>query len=402
MGKKTKSAIDYYVLFRDDSEHARQSNRNSSVSKPDECDDEASYLWCHIGKLTARQARGVQIKLNLEFKERFEQEKNSRCTNILEQIRADWSRLEQMRLLVQRGLDLAAHELTPSQRPLMQQQKTGFVARSPSGKEKLVISKKDVSALLFQCERLFQSERSFIQLLPLPTLIDIWHSIGCPTDVEPLRCTAIAWLRKTFPQKKVSVIGPKSCSDAVELVFKSSLDDQEMTASQREVLKKCVDVANSVREVDDCKDMNIENKYRLAQANIAATPPLPEGHPPAKPSEQIAEPAILSTTQDDAPEAGTAAVKEQEKPSKPKAKKANTVAKRLENLLHRRPDLDEATAESLAALLKCSKTAIINTQIWKQMVARRITKPGSLTKDDRASDKGAGKEALDSIEFDGN
>ena len=36
------------------------------------------------------------------------------------------------------------------------------------------------------------------------------------------------------------------------------------------------------------------------------------------------------------------------------------------------------------------------------MVARRITKPGSLTKDDRASDKGAGKEALDSIEFDGN
>jgi len=91
------------------------------------------------------------------------------------------------------------------------QRNAGLVARSPSGKKSLVVSKTNVSA------DIPQSVRSFVQLLPLPTLTDIWHRVGCPTDVEPLRCTAIVWFRETLRKEKIALVGQKYCPEPVSL-----------------------------------------------------------------------------------------------------------------------------------------------------------------------------------------
>jgi hypothetical protein len=272
---ETESAIDYYVLFQDLSKYAQRLNHSGESEQREGKGSVAQFLWCYIGKLTARQARGVQTKLDLEFKKKFVEEcpwymdlnelmikglKESQCPyggRIVGRRQAS-SHVSQCETTKP---DVVFLEYTSDQRLKMLQEKR-VVARSPQGTEHFVVSKtKAIAPKIW---------RSFVHLLPFPTLTDMWHRIGCPTDVEPLQCTALVWCRETFWKETISLVGEKACPEEIELVFKSSLDDQKMTVSQREVLKKCVDVANSVREVDGCKDMNIENKYRLAQANIAA------------------------------------------------------------------------------------------------------------------------------------
>ena len=250
MGTETESAIDYYVLFQDLSKHARRlKHSGESELQVGKEDSAVQFLWCYIGKLTARQARGVKIKLDLEFKTKFEKA-------------CPWY-MDLNESLIK--------EVKESQFQMLQEK--GLVARSQQGTEHFVVSKtKAIAPIIW---------RSFVQLLPLPTLTDMWHRVGCPTDVEPLRCTAVVWCRETFWKEKISPVGQKMRPGEVELVFKSSLDDQEMTVSQREVLWKCVDTANRVRRADGGgKDTDIKkNKYRLVQENTAAAPPMLEGQP---------------------------------------------------------------------------------------------------------------------------
>ena len=293
MEKETESAQDYYVLFQDLSKHAQRLNQSGESELREGKEGSAvQFLWCYIGKLTARQARGVEIKLDLEFTTRFEnecpwyQELNERLIKtVRESNRSRSTTIGHQQDVSQKYQgettkpDVVFLKYTSAQRLQILQEK-GLVARSDQGTEHFVVSKtKPIAPKIW---------RSFVQLFPLSTLTEIWHRVGCPTGVEPLRCTAVVWCRETFWNENISSVGPKMCPEEVEIVFKSSLDDQGMVASQREVLKKCVDVANRVREIEGCKDMNIENKYGLVQENI-------EGQPPAKPPKQIAESAHKPT-----------------------------------------------------------------------------------------------------------
>jgi len=69
------------------------------------------------------------------------------------------------------------------------------------------------------------------------------------------------------------------CPEEIEMVFTTSLDDQKMTVSQREVLEKSADIARRIREKYD------------QDASIAAPtpPPIPEGQSTTKPSKQSVE-----------------------------------------------------------------------------------------------------------------
>ena len=312
MEKETESAIDYYVLFQDLSKYAQQSNDGKEGGA-------VQFLWCSIGKLTGRQARGVEAKLDLEYKTRFEKEspwyldlnellmkgareskysgksrivgyrravsQESPCeTTVGKFLPGSWELFEELcdespqnnsqlrqNKKTSSKPEMVFLELTPALR-LQIQQKKGLVARSNQDTETFVVSKAEAIAPKIW--------RSFVQLLPLSVLTDIWHRVGCPSDVEPLRCTAVVWCRETFWNEAISLVGQKTCPEDVDLVFKSSLDEQEMTEPQREVLWKCVDVANRVRKTDGSKEMPTKKRqYKLAQANIAATPPMLEEQP---------------------------------------------------------------------------------------------------------------------------
>ena len=239
--------------------------------------------------MTSRQARGVQTKLDLEFTTRFEnecpwyQELNERLIKtVRESNRSGSTTIGHQQDVSQNSQgettkpDVVFLKYTSAQRRQILQEK-GLVARSDQGTEHLVVSKtKPIAPKIW---------RSFVQLFPLSTLTEMWHRVGCPTGVEPLRCTAVVWCRETFWNEIISSVGPKMCPEDIEIVFKSSIDDQKMTDPQREVLWKCVDVANRVREIEGCKDMNIENKYGAAKPSEHT----PEHAPKPKPKKNTEE-----------------------------------------------------------------------------------------------------------------
>ena len=286
MEKETESAQDYYVLFQDLSKYAQQPNDGGEHAGKGSA---VQFLWCYISQLTSRQARGVQTKLDLEFTTRFEnecpwyQELNERLIKtVRESNRSGSTTIGHQQDVSQNSQgettkpDVVFLKYTSAQRRQILQEK-GLVARSDQGTEHLVVSKtKPIAPKIW---------RSFVQLFPLSTLTEMWHRVGCPTGVEPLRCTAVVWCRETFWNEIISSVGPKMCPEDIEIVFKSSIDDQKMTDPQREVLWKCVDVANRVREIEGCKDMNIENKYGAAKPSEHT----PEHAPKPKPKKNTEE-----------------------------------------------------------------------------------------------------------------
>ena len=389
MEKETESAQDYYVLFRDAKkgikkqgeflEKLEMQGRSISSDSNDipSLDGLATYLWCYVGKLTARQARGVQAKLDLDLKKGFEEEYR-------------WDELGRYRFIIAitEGLNWNSFKFTPVQH-FQIHYNAGLVAQSHSDKKKIVNPKTDVSS------RIPQSARSFVHLLPLSTLTDIWHRVGCPKDVESVRYTAIVWIRKTLREEKISQIEQKADPEEVELVFKLSLDDQEMTEYQREVLRKCIDIANRIRGIDDCNNFNIENKYGLALDNIVVAPPsVPEGQPTTKPSEQIAESVAPTKTK-----------KKQVKSanSKPQNPTDGAINDALWTFIRKNKEAaknysaerfaDELRSQKKNPIKKCTASAIKATRMWKEhiMPLRRREKTISLdacgnTRDDRAKD----------------
>jgi hypothetical protein len=68
---KDTEAIDYYILFRDIEPFP------VSILAFLAEDDNASYVWSHVGKLTDGQAESVRDKLDSKYREKFVQELNN-------------------------------------------------------------------------------------------------------------------------------------------------------------------------------------------------------------------------------------------------------------------------------------------------------------------------------------
>ena len=217
MEKETESAQDYYVLFQDLSKYAQQPNDGGEHAGKGSA---VQFLWCYISQLTSRQARGVQTKLDLEFTTRFEnecpwyQELNERLIKtVRESNRSGSTTIGHQQDVSQNSQgettkpDVVFLKYTSAQRRQILQEK-GLVARSDQGTEHLVVSKtKPIAPKIW---------RSFVQLFPLSTLTEMWHRVGCPTGVEPLRCTAVVWCRETFWNENISSVGPKMCPEDIE------------------------------------------------------------------------------------------------------------------------------------------------------------------------------------------
>lgn len=189
--KENQSATEHFVLFRDLSEP-----KSRLLSEPGLLlGDMASYAWADVGKLTGLQAKIVRTKLAQEFDELFEKEARDngwRCSDMNAPYR--------------------------SSRPLK-------------------IPRKD---------------RSFVELLSLPTLRDIWQHVDHDSSTCLLELTAVIWNAKTFGSKyELWVSGEGFSQEEIELFFKSSIADQKLTPCQQEILKKCADIASRVRETDD-------------------------------------------------------------------------------------------------------------------------------------------------------
>jgi hypothetical protein len=111
--------------------------------------------------------------------------------------------------------------------------------------------------------------RSFVELLSLETLMDIWNRFGYFQHMDLLRRTAGIWVLETL-EKNCNIHTKRNSyrPGMTRLFFKSIvLNDKKyiptLTLRQQVVLGKCVDIANSIRIADGCETKNIENIYRV-------------------------------------------------------------------------------------------------------------------------------------------
>ena len=119
--------------------------------------------------------------------------------------------------------------------------------------------------------------RSFVMLLSLETLTDIWQRFGYLSHMDLLRRTAGIWVLETLEKnREVHTKKNHYHPEKIKTIFESLvLDDKKyisaLTLRQLVVLGKCVDIANSIRAADGCEAENIENIYRaLLEKNSQA------------------------------------------------------------------------------------------------------------------------------------
>ena len=110
--------------------------------------------------------------------------------------------------------------------------------------------------------------RSFVELISSTTLRDIWRRYGF-IETNMLWRMAAVWFNEQqngkFVTSEIEYSEYRPSPEEAEEKFKSVLDSQEyflaLTERQMNVLDKCVNTINNIRECHGCADRNIENRY---------------------------------------------------------------------------------------------------------------------------------------------
>jgi len=206
---------DYYVLFRDVSAPqsriigtpigARQ--QHSALL----CCDTASYVWGYVGTLNGCQAKIVREIIDSEFDDKFN----------IEALENGW---------VCEGIRNAAN---PAVR--------AYVPTYVRGVYHSKVPKKD---------------RSYIELLPLPTLKDIWQRFVYAPSMCVLEHTAGIWVMETSWETQYELSTNEEIFNPAEteLLFQSSIAGQKLTPFQQGVLARCGDIAKNAQDAGGKKD----------------------------------------------------------------------------------------------------------------------------------------------------
>ena len=261
---------DYYILFRDADAPAPTSDIYKKRCEQQDLliADKASYVWGYVGKLNDSQACVLQTRLDGEFEERLIEKFGGSDADSP----ADY------------GLEIATRK--PGVLSFLAEVSSDLTFLSnvspnhrfwffPEGdellqiKEVLSIRAKNDLDLILKLHRLTfpKTHKSFVQLLPLKTLVDGWRRIDCYRNMDLLRHTAAIWFIGASSgkfdltlEKNHNPISP----DIAETVFKSVVIDDEyiqlLLPHQLGVLAKCINIANRIRMWDDGEN-NIENQY---------------------------------------------------------------------------------------------------------------------------------------------
>jgi hypothetical protein len=287
---KIGEAIDHYILFRDTNDPTPIDYAKRLRQRDLLIGDNSSFVWGYVGELTRPQAKTVQIRFDFEFEEGFEEgfkkeHNSSAASEDTGEIMIMPNKPGALDFLVQLSPDLEflAHA------PLDQ-----FVKIQPKTKEEEqrilaeLMPRAAGSAPDF-CSRYVpnvlrssKADRSFVELLPLYTLEDIWQRVGYDPNMDVLRHTAAVWFCETLCGSTFNSSGGGCSPEETELIFRSSIDEQifQITLRQRVAMEKSVGIVNSIREAEGNKDRNLENKYRVAVSGGAV--PVPEPPPTTK------------------------------------------------------------------------------------------------------------------------
>jgi len=255
MARKKEVAVDdYYILFRDtavptptDIEYKKRSKQEDVLIS-----DKALYVWGHAGTLNDRQAEIVKKGFDSYVDERLKSEPGYLVPS-LDSIPYDiefQSRMYKMTVVLHEpaSRDFFA-QVSPnlaffSHVPL--HQTIRIYPESTAEKWQIIYALQDSSVqkrhgfdfhfwFPDREEKIesYKRHRSFVELLSLKTLKDIWRRFGCLSHMDLLRRTAGIWVRETLEQNHI--IGTKKNSyhpENIKTIFKSFvLDDKKYIPS---------------------------------------------------------------------------------------------------------------------------------------------------------------------------
>jgi|GEM_PF-3172464 len=279
---------DYFVLFRDtavptptDIEYKRRSEQEDVLLS-----DKALYVWGYAGTLSDEQAEIIKQRIKSYVDERLRLESGFLATNLGDTPEIGFqSRTYKMTIVPRKP---ASRDFFAQKLPNL-----GFLSYVPLHRKVRIYpesteeKKKIFNALRswFRQQRhgftfhLCYNEkpedfephkrhRSFVELLSLETLMDIWQRFGYFQHMDLLRRTAGIWVLETMEKSEVHTKKNRYHPEGIKTIFKSLvLDDKNyiptLTLRQQVVLGKCVDIANSIMTADGCEATTIENIYRV-------------------------------------------------------------------------------------------------------------------------------------------
>ncbi|MDR0327680.1 MAG: hypothetical protein LBI05_05215, partial [Planctomycetaceae bacterium] len=286
--KEPVAATDYYILFRDtavpaptDIEYKTRADQEDVLLS-----DRALYVWGYAGTLNDERAEIVKQRLKSYVDERLRLESGFLAKNLGDTPEIGFqSRTYKMTVMLRK---LASRKYLARKVPDL-----GFLSYVPlhqivriypeSSTEKWRIihalrswiaqTRYGYSFRLWNNVKPEEFEphkrhRSFVELVPLETLMDIWSRFGNCQHMDLLRRTAGLWVLETLEKNREIHTRKNSYHpEKIKTIFKSLvLDDKNyiptLTLRQQVVLGKCVDIANSIRAADGGGAENIENIYR--------------------------------------------------------------------------------------------------------------------------------------------
>ena len=301
MEQETEVKTDeYYILFRDTKDPKPIDYAARCLQQDLLIGDKASYVWSYVGNLDSNQAREVQARLDLEFGEKFQKEREPSAINFDEipvaklnnkndfvwynrdtkQARREIQKLvlvnkifvvpyqpAALDFLAQISPNLAFLSIVPPN------YKVRIYPESAEEEERIIeeLKRRPAKARRYFKFWLFPRKkesinrhRSFVELFSLETLVNMWGIFGHHPPAELLRRAAGILVIKTLENDRVHPLGRGYNTEKIKRSFNLRVISKgyisTLTSRQLEVFWKCVDIVQSIRTEDGYEDQ-FENKY---------------------------------------------------------------------------------------------------------------------------------------------
>jgi hypothetical protein len=315
-GETTELDVDdYYVLFRDATVPAPTDDEYKERCEQQDLliGDRAAYVWCYVGRLSDSQIEIVQQCLNAEVDKKLWLKDMFSDENLDDKSVIDFVRYPQgiikVTLLEPAAADLLA-QISPN---------LGFLSHVPLNQsfriypdsveehQRIVKSlrsrSKECIEFYYDAKKLESPKRhrSFVEIVSLKALIDMWRRIDCRRNALLLRRTAGIFVVEKLEKNTIDTSlcdfyempGEKVSSENVEGEFKTKIINairyinsknyiERLTSHQRKILNLCVDLVNESRKKRGSGYLNIVNKYESHEEKKEAVSAMKEKPKPTR------------------------------------------------------------------------------------------------------------------------
>ena len=283
MSGEIEPAKDYYILFCDTEAPAPTLDVYKKRCRQQDVliADKASYVWGYAGKLTRKQAEAAELRLKLEFWERFRKdweasgEKFETNFGFYFDFEIADRKPGALDCLAKLSSDLDFLSYVSPHHSFMFYPDRREVQKIEETLKSLPERDHPDFHCVFCVLEFVKTHWSYVKLLSFEELSVGWEYVEYCSSMNLLRHTAASWViwetlcdEFRIKQKMCDSVSPEVMKTTFETTVR---DDKKYIPSlefpQLVVLAECVDIVNSIRNADGCEDF--ENTYASRAMDVA-------------------------------------------------------------------------------------------------------------------------------------